>query len=107
MKVYDLRDPAGRVFAFEISNTWFRRTDLIRFVGSIPGVSLLPREARRDETRDEFCQFLFRGRQFVAWEPWSDNSRYWIGPDPPEWCEEISELREAFAARKTWPWERK
>jgi hypothetical protein len=30
-----------------------------------------------DENR---AYLVFHGVPFVVWEPWGDNSRYWIGP---------------------------
>ena len=94
VKIYDLRDEQGRVFAFEIENITIGRKGVIQFLPSIPDVRVVssPRE-------DEFCIFMVRDRRFVVWEPWGDNSRFWIGPDPAEWCPEVSVVREAFAAR--------
>jgi hypothetical protein len=105
MKVHDICDPQGRVSAFEISNTWISRNGVIRFLASLPDVRVIPRNKREvKENPDEFCAFMVRERRFVVWEPWGDSSRYWIGPDPPGWCEEVVLIREAFAARKTWNW---
>jgi len=32
------------------------------------------------ETRDVKVRFDYQGRPFMVWEPFGDNSRYWIGP---------------------------
>ncbi|GGA00902.1 hypothetical protein GCM10011408_22410 [Dyella caseinilytica] len=34
------------------------------------------------------------------WEPFGDNSRYWIGPEPVHWCPQIDVVRHAFAKRR-------
>jgi hypothetical protein len=26
-------------------------------------------------------RFLYRGREYIVWEPFGDNSRWWIGPE--------------------------
>ena len=36
------------------------------------------------------------GQRFLVEEPFGDNSRYWIGPEPPVWCEQIDVVRRAF-----------
>jgi hypothetical protein len=97
MKVYDLKDKAGRVFAFEVGNTFLTRRGLCRVVRSIPGARILKAARFGSYFKEaEFCKFEIQGQQFVAWEPFGDNSRYWIGPDPPHWCEQVALVRKAF-----------
>ena len=53
---------------------------------------------RREEV---FCEFLLGGARFEIWEPYGDNSRYWIGPAGANAAdmrptEEIARVREAF-----------
>jgi hypothetical protein len=45
---------------------------------------------------EQFCEFEVEGQRFVIEEPYGDNSRYWIGPEPPAWCEQIGVVRDAF-----------
>src|SRR5260370_22735474 len=95
MKIPDLKDTEGRVFAFEVPNTLLTRREACKHVRSIPGARLL---SGQKELRDEeFCLFELQGQRFKAWEPFGDNSRYWIGPEPPNWCEQVSVVRETFA----------
>jgi hypothetical protein len=99
MKLYDLKDESGRIFAFEVAN--FGRHRACRFVGKIPGVVVLRRQRHFQFLSDEeFCEFELEGQRFVIWEPWGDNSRYWVGPKPPQWCPEVEQVRNAFAAYK-------
>jgi hypothetical protein len=95
MKIHDLKDKEGRVFAFEVPNTLLTRRGVCKLVQSIPGARLL--SGRRELREDEFCAFEVQGQRFKAWEPFGDNSRYWIGPEPPNWCEQVSFVRDAFA----------
>ena len=94
MKVHDLKDKQGRIFAFEVSNTLITRKGVCKLLRSIPGARLL---SGRKELRDEeFCVFEVQGQRFKAWEPFGDSSRYWIGPEPPNWCEQISVVKDVF-----------
>jgi hypothetical protein len=100
MRVYELVRPGEhRPYALEVPE-WrrpFWRKTLVRFLESVPGVT----EARRggdwfagDENR---AHFLFHGVPFVVWEPWGDNSRYWIGPaDTKAAAPDLGPLMQAF-----------
>ena len=95
MKIHDLKDKQGRVFAFEVANTVLTRKGVCKLVKSIPGARLL--SDGTELRQEEFCVFELQGQRFKAWEPFGDNSRYWIGPEPPSWCEQVSVVRDAFA----------
>jgi len=97
MTVHDLKDQDGRVFAFEISNLLVSRRRVCRILRTIPGVhiSRSPRFLSRFR-EDEFCEFEVSGQRFKAWEPWGDSSCFWIGPEPPQWCEQVALIRDTF-----------
>jgi hypothetical protein len=102
MKTFDIRDPRGRLVAFEVSNTLLGRRGVCRIVAGIPGVTVLRRPRALSWWREEvFCEFLLGGVRFEIWEPYGDNSRYWIGPAGAEPAvgstATIVEAREAFA----------
>src|SRR5712691_7070400 len=98
MKIHDLSSEEGRVFAFEVGNLFLGRRLFCRLVSGIPGARLLrtPRIFTRGG-EDEFCEFEIEGVTFVGWEPWGDNSRYWVGPKPPRWVPQLTTVREAFS----------
>ena len=97
MRVHDLKDEKGRVFAFEVANTVIGRGGACAIVNRIPGSKILHAPTFGSWLREEqFCEFEVNGRRFVIWEPFGDNSRYWIGTEPPIWCEELGEVRQAF-----------
>jgi hypothetical protein len=81
MRVYELvRPDEQRPYAFEVSSSWSVFRPIVRCLESVQGVT----EARPgghimsgDENR---AYFLFHGVPFVVWEPFGDDSRYWIGP---------------------------
>ena len=97
MRTYDLTDQQGRVFAFEIDNVWMDRASVAAVVRTIPGARLKELHVSWFGP-DEFCEFEVGGITFVAWEPYGDNSRYWIGPRPPEFSEHTATIRAAFAS---------
>ena len=70
----------------------------------IPGYHVLRRPKLFSYFReDEFCEFEVEGMKFVVWEPYGDNSRYWIGPQPPRWVPQIAQVRQAFIDKAPFP----
>ncbi len=97
MKTYDLRDSEGRIYAFEVSNVLLGRRGVCRVVRSIPGAKLTRMPRLLSWCREEeFCAFTVDGETFVAWEPFGDNGRYWIGPKSARWCPQIEVVKAAF-----------
>jgi hypothetical protein len=101
MNIYSLRDKEGRVFAFEVANTSITRRSVVAIAMSIQEAIVTRKPKFLSWFREEeFCEFQVSGKTFVAWEPYGDNSRYWIGPKPSEWSEQISVVRDAFEKYK-------
>ena len=105
MRTHDLKDGEGRVFAFEVDNCFLGRGGLCRLVARIPGCVVVRRPRRFRFAEDEFCEFELDGVRFLAWEPFGDNSRYWVGPKsdgttPPKWYPQIDRVRAAFRASR-------
>jgi hypothetical protein len=63
MKIHELKDKEGRVFAFEVPNTLLTRRGLCKLVRSIPGARLL---SGRKELRDEELHIRFLTGRFGA-----------------------------------------
>jgi len=102
MKIYDVLDKDGRIFAFEINNFPWSRQRATSFIATLPGVEVTRWPRRTFFAEDDFCEFIVAGRLFYANEPFGDNSRYWISTRPPEWCKELEFIRSAFANYKPW-----
>ena len=95
MKVYDLKDVEGKVFAFEVDCVG--RRAVCRIAQRIPGARILKRPRWLSWFREqEFCEFELDGVNFLIAEPFGDNSRYWVGPRPRSWHPQIETVREAF-----------
>ena len=76
MRVYDLKDASGRVFAFEVGNLWLGRRGVAAVVRTIPGARVVRSPGREVAffAEEEFCEFELGGVRFVAWEPYGDSS---------------------------------
>src|ERR1700726_3496980 len=96
MRVYDIHDKEGWVFAFEVNNTFVWRWGVIRIISRIPGAEITWRPSLSWFSPDVFCKFAIEGIAFEAWEAFGDSDRCWIGPDPPRWTPQIDKVREAF-----------
>jgi hypothetical protein len=100
MRVYELvRPDEHQPYAFEVPN-WrlsFWRNTLVRFLESVPGGTEVRRGGNVFSGDENRAYFLFHGVPFVVWEPWGDNSRYWIGPaDTKAAAPDLGPLMQAF-----------
>jgi hypothetical protein len=99
MKTFDLRDQEGRLCAFEVHNALLGGRGLLAVVKTIPSVTITRKPLLLFSwfREEDSCEFTIGDRLFVAWEPFGDNSRYWIGPKLPGSCAELQLVRDAFA----------
>jgi hypothetical protein len=98
MTIYDLTDPSGHAFAFEVSNLALGRRGACWLAARIPGARLLRRPRALSWLREDvFCEFEVNGVRFQIAEPFGDNSRYWVGPVPTRPVSELAVVRAAFA----------
>jgi len=101
MKIYDLKDEDGKVFAFEIKN--IGRMGALRIVRTIPGVIIIrsPRNKFLSWGEpDEFCEFELEGQIYIIDEPYGDNSRFWIGPKSESHNDHLDTIRKIFESYK-------
>jgi hypothetical protein len=99
MKTYPVPDASGRLHAFEVPNTLFTTRRVAALLRKTPGVADVKVVRRLFSTpSDVRIRFVWRGRKLIVWEPWGDNSRYWIGPDDDSQEVEIDDLKRIFSA---------
>jgi hypothetical protein len=100
MKTYDLIDDSGRLFAFEVPSR-LGRVGIRKIIEKIPGAKILKFygyfATGGEDIRGEF---ELNGKIFDVFEPFGDNSRYWIGPKHKGFCDEINIIRETFIKGK-------
>lgn len=83
MRVHELHNAQGVLHAFEISSLMGRRA-ACQIAAAIPGAHLTKKHKPFSFSADEgaFCEFELNGEQYAIEEPFQDNSRYWVGPQP-------------------------
>lgn len=84
MKTYKINDNNGNPFAFEIENLYISLRKIVKILSSVEGVTNINARQLFEHSRENHIEFEYFGEQFVIWEPFGDNSRYWIGPKEPE-----------------------
>lgn len=74
-------EPDGRLRAFEVEGAYIGPSAIARVLRQTEGVTEV--EKRRPFSRDGevHVKFRYRGHPCIVWEPYGDNSRYWIGPE--------------------------
>jgi hypothetical protein len=93
MRTYPILRDDGSLLAFEISNTWIAKGTIRRLLCSVPGVS----DVQATTSGEQRALFSFHGEPCEVWEPFGDNSRYWVGPqDAANSTLDLSLLRCAF-----------
>jgi len=93
MRTYPQHRADGSIAYFEISNAFPWSLGFMRRVlQSVTGVS----NYKRNWLNDHRFSFTYQDRMCVVWEPWGDNSRYWIGPEAMEPPLDMSPIHEAF-----------
>jgi len=91
MKTYPIINDDGSLRGFEIAVPLSHRP-IYRTLRSVEGVT----DIRRTWFNEDRIKFKFNGEPFIVWEPWGDNSRYWIGAAEPPSEQDISPIHEAF-----------
>jgi hypothetical protein len=81
MKTYPIyASDKSTLFAFEIPNTFVRLSSIARTLASVDGVKNIERRKWFSISADVPIKFQYQGIEYIVWEPFGDNSRYWIGP---------------------------
>ena len=79
MKTYSLKKE-GKVFAFEINNFFITLIEVKKVIEETENVSEIRHGSRQDIKSGIYLIFDFNRVDCMVWEPYADNSRYWIGP---------------------------
>lgn len=79
-----LTKDGGRPYAFEIENVYISPRTAARLLAQVSGVSNVELRRMFSKSCDVHVGFSYLGQSYMVWEPFGDNSRYWIGPTAPE-----------------------
>ncbi len=97
MNTYPIRAGDGRCWAFEIENAYIRPRRIAALLAGMGAVTDIRHRKPFSSSSDIHLRFQYQCREFVVWEPFGDNSRYWIGPaDEKDTSIDVAELQTAF-----------
>lgn len=74
------KEDNGYLVAFEIEAIYYSRNSIAEILKTIKGVSDVQFGGRFGSNNDVRLMFDYLNSAFIVWEPYGDNSRYWIGP---------------------------
>jgi hypothetical protein len=80
MRTYPIKDGHGRLVAFEIPHVYFSIRSIARLLATVHGATVVYRRPLFGQPSDVHLEFQYGGSSYIVWEPFGDNSRYWIGP---------------------------
>lgn len=85
MKTFPVKNSLdGRLIAFEVENAYIGPSTVARLLRQVEGVSNVERRRPFSGSSDIHVRFKHGGHSCIVWEPYGDNSRYWIGPESPD-----------------------
>ena len=98
MKTYPAKtSPDGRLIAFEVENAYIGPAAVARLLQQAASVSEVKRRRLFSGDGDVLVRFKHLGHPCIVWEPYGDNSRYWVGPENPEvFPEDLREVERVF-----------
>lgn len=107
MRTYPVFNKRGvRAPIFQLEGAYIGPAGIAKVLADVEGVSDVIRRKTFGKSSDIHVEFQYLGRSYMAWEPFGDNSRYWIGPAdmvagapdvaPLEQPEDIARLEDAF-----------
>jgi hypothetical protein len=87
----------NRPYAFEVENAYVRPVTIARLLKAIDGVSNVRARGIFHGSSEIHIEFRYLDQDYMVWEPYGDNSRYWIGPkDAVEDMKDISQIESVF-----------
>lgn len=97
MKTYAILNANSDLIAFELDIAYISRKEIAGLVKTSPRVTDVDVQARFGSPDDIRVRFAWAGERFMVWEPYGDNSRYWIGPEDSEHpSPNVKALKEIF-----------
>jgi hypothetical protein len=89
-------ETSGKALGFEIEVAYASLRSVARVLSGVDGVIDI-RRRRPFSTWDEIhIRFRYQGAECVVWEPFGDNSRYWIGQEDSPSPVHLGDLETAF-----------
>lgn len=80
METYPTIDEkSGRVLDFEIDNIYVNNSNVARILSKVDGVAEVRVRKLFSRWEEVHIWFKYMNHDCIVWEPFGDNSRYWIG----------------------------
>jgi hypothetical protein len=89
-------EASGTTLGFEIEMEYISLAAMARVLSSVEGVTDLRRRRLFSRFDEIHIWFRYRSADCVVWEPFGDNSRYWIGQLESSPTVDMSDLEKAF-----------
>jgi hypothetical protein len=81
MKTYPVFNNEGiRAPIFQVDNVYVGPSSAAKILESIEHVTEIQLRKAFSKSSDVHVEFKYLNRSYIVWEPYGDNSRYWIGP---------------------------
>jgi len=78
MKTYPILSDKGDFLGFEINNTFIRSSTIIKLLQKNLNIQDIQKQKFFDSSEVRI-NFIYKNQDYIVWEPFGDNSRYWIG----------------------------
>lgn len=89
-------EATGETLGFDVEMEYIGLAAIARVLTSVEGVNELRRRRPFSRFDEIHIWFQYKGAECVVWEPFGDNSRYWIGQLKSSPTVDMSELEKAF-----------
>jgi len=86
----------GVTVAFDIENVYVGPSTVGRILSTVRHVSDVEVRPLFGRSPDVHVRFKYVGLPYVVWEPYGDNSTYWVGPEDIASAVDAAPLEEAF-----------
>lgn len=97
MRTFPITNENGQCFAFEVENAYIGPRRIAKLLADLAGTSDFRSVGLITAKDDVRLRFKYNNHDFLVWEPFGDNSRFWIGPaEEQHTAIDVSELRAAF-----------
>lgn len=102
MQTFPLTDPeSGVTYAFEIEMAYISPKRIAKLLAESPYTSNVKCRRLFGPDAETHVTFTYNGSNYIVWEPYGDNSRYWIGPkDEMERSVDITPIEDVFRIYK-------
>lgn len=75
-----LSEDKARSSAFQVENAYIAVSTIVQLLQQVEDVTEVQPRKKLSGSSELHVEFKYLGQPYIVWEPFGDNSRYWIGP---------------------------